>query len=219
MVEELGKVTRSGVPDSGGSSAADSNELLVHFLALKRQAPTAHLAEAAGLPVVTASRQLEHLRNAGLAQEAPKGEWAATADAIKVLDGSRLHRTAPALAAEGRRHYERFEELDHKLKAAVTDWQLRPLLRDTLIVNDHSDPLYDDRVRTRIASLVTATLAFLKATPGWFRFSEAYGRRLSACQETIASRPQLIDAVRACSLHDIWMELHQDLRDELGLER
>jgi hypothetical protein len=219
MVEELGRVARSDVPDSSGSSLADSNELLVHFLALKRQAPEAHLAEAAGLPVVTASRRLEDLQNAGLAQKAPKGEWAATSDAISVLDRSRLHRTAPALAAEGRRHYERFEELDHKLKAAVTDWQLRPLLRDTLVVNDHSDPGYDYRVQTRIASLVTAALVFLKAACGWFRFSEAYGRRLFACQATIANRPQLIDAVRACSLHDIWMELHQDLRDELGLER
>jgi pyruvate,orthophosphate dikinase len=104
-----------------------------------------------------------------------------------------------------------FLDLDHRMKSAVTAWQLRDDAEGQ-VVNDHSDAAYDAAVLDRLAALHTDTVAWL--TPleqGSARLAD-YGIRLGrAIEEAIGGDQRYVASPRVDSYHGIWFELHEDL--------
>ena len=104
-----------------------------------------------------------------------------------------------------------FLSLDHRMKAVVTDWQLRPGDGEPQ-VNDHSDAAYDAEVLDRLAALHADAEAWLDphepATP---RLA-GYGERLArAVERAAAGDGKYVASPRVDSYHGIWFELHEDL--------
>jgi pyruvate,orthophosphate dikinase len=101
-----------------------------------------------------------------------------------------------------------FLELDHRMKEAVTAWQLR----DDAGVNDHSDADYDRAVLDRLASLHADTTAWL--TPleaGYPRLGDYRARLARAIEQAANGDQRFVASPRVDSYHGIWFELHEDL--------
>jgi len=111
-----------------------------------------------------------------------------------------------------------FLELDHRMKDAVTDWQLRDAAAQ--VVNDHTDADYDRSVLDRLAAIHGDALAW--TTPletGWPRVV-GYRSRLTEAMERAASGDQrFVASPRVDSYHGIWFELHEDLIQLAGRTR
>jgi pyruvate,orthophosphate dikinase len=112
-----------------------------------------------------------------------------------------------------------FLDLDHRMKSAVTAWQLRDDA-DGQVVNDHSDGAYDAAVLERLASIHGETLAWL--TPlgqGPARLAD-YGVRLGrAIDQALGGDHRYVASPRVDSYHGIWFELHEDLIQLAGRTR
>ncbi len=112
-----------------------------------------------------------------------------------------------------------FLDLDHRMKSAVTAWQLRDDAEGQ-VVNDHSDAAYDAAVLERLASIHADTVAWL--TPleaGPARLAD-YGVRLGrAIEQALGGDHRYVASPRVDSYHGIWFELHEDLIQLAGRTR
>jgi DNA-binding MarR family transcriptional regulator len=199
-----------------------SRLLALHALRLKGFADAAPLASAAGLSPAELTKTLAELDRAGLVtrREGRVRGWSLSPS------GRAEHERLVAMDVEdsGRRSdlddgYRRFLELNGELLETCTAWQLKTA-QGIRIVNDHSDPEYDQEVTERLAAVHVA------ARPIWQDLAAAlarfapYGVRLQRAFDRVAAgdgdwftRP-VID-----SYHTIWFELHEDLLSSLGIER
>jgi pyruvate,orthophosphate dikinase len=112
-----------------------------------------------------------------------------------------------------------FLALDHRMKSAVTAWQLRDD-QPGQVVNDHSDAAYDAAVLERLKSIHADTIAWL--TPlehGPARLAD-YGVRLGrAIEQALTGDHRYVASPRVDSYHGIWFELHEDLIQLAGRSR
>ena len=112
-----------------------------------------------------------------------------------------------------------FLDLDHRMKSAVTAWQLRDDAEGQ-VVNDHSDAAYDAAVLERLASIHADTITWL--TPleaGPARLAD-YGVRLGrAIEQALGGDHRYVASPRVDSYHGIWFELHEDLIQLAGRTR
>jgi pyruvate,orthophosphate dikinase len=122
-----------------------------------------------------------------------------------------IERAAAALDA--------FIDLDHRMKEAVTAWQLRDDANGQ-VVNDHSDDVYDRTVLDRLAALHADAMAWLTAhEPGCARLA-SYGVRLGrAVEQALGGDQRYVASPRVDSYHGIWFELHEDLIQLAGRSR
>ncbi len=104
-----------------------------------------------------------------------------------------------------------FLALDQRVKAAVTDWQMRPTDGDP-VINDHADPAYDAAVLGRLAAIHADAVAWLAPLePRWPR-AQGYRRRLAGAIElACAGDGRYVASPRVDSYHGAWFELHEDL--------
>ena len=114
-----------------------------------------------------------------------------------------------------REHYERFLELNDGFKELCNRWQTKG--DDP---NDHTDAEYD---AARIAELRTLHEQSIPVVEGFAmsveRF-EGYHRRLTGTLSRLeAGETRMFTGVMCSSYHDIWMELHEDLVQLLGIDR
>ena len=122
----------------------------------------------------------------------------------------------PGVSIDGlRAPYPRFLDLNVSFKDLCNRWQLRD--GDT---NDHSDPLYDTARIAELRMLHDASLPpiaeFTEAIP---RF-DSYERRLTTSLTRLEGGEQrMFTGVMCGSYHDVWMELHEDLVQLLGVDR
>jgi pyruvate, orthophosphate dikinase len=103
-----------------------------------------------------------------------------------------------------------FLELDHRMKDAVTDWQLRDAAAQ--VVNDHTDADYDRSVLDRLAAIHGDALAWM--TPletGWPRLAGYRARLARAIEQAVNGDQRFVASPRVDSYHGIWFELHEDL--------
>ena len=112
-----------------------------------------------------------------------------------------------------------FLELDHRMKTAVTAWQLRDDAEGQ-VVNDHSDAAYDAAVLERLASIHADTVAWLKLLDAGPPRLADYGVRLGrAIEHALAGDQRYVASPRVDSYHGIWFELHEDLIQLAGRTR
>lgn len=122
--------------------------------------------------------------------------------------------------AQETRLYRAFRVLNAELKLLCTRWQLRDPQAVPLVVNDHSDPVYDAALIDELGDLHARTRDLLRegasAVPG----VDAYGGRLHAALAALAAGDTTkFTAPGVGSYHDTWMELHEFLLVSLGLGR
>jgi pyruvate,orthophosphate dikinase len=113
-----------------------------------------------------------------------------------------------------------FLELDHRMKDAVTAWQLRDDDAGAQVVNDHSDAHYDRAVLDRLAALhgdATAWMAPLES--GWPRVVGYRARLARAIEQAVNGDQRFVASPRVDSYHGIWFELHEDLIQLAGRTR
>jgi pyruvate,orthophosphate dikinase len=112
-----------------------------------------------------------------------------------------------------------FLDLDHRMKSAVTAWQLRDDVEGQ-VVNDHSDAAYDAAVLKRLASIHADTLAWLKPLDAGPARLADYGVRLGrAIEQALGGDHRYVASPRVDSYHGIWFELHEDLIQLAGRTR
>jgi len=104
-----------------------------------------------------------------------------------------------------------FQALDHRVKEAVTAWQLRDL-GGAQVLNDHTDPAYDATVLGRLADLhhdAVAWLSSLNERPAaMILYRLRLGRAVAAAS---AGDHRFVASPRVDSYHGVWFELHEDL--------
>ncbi len=213
------EVARSGnEPGTGSvvsSSVIDDDEarfLVLHALRIKGFSSASTVAELSTLDVDRTTAILGELAEAGSTRFLEARElWQLTPE------GKERHTVelAGAHCAGLRDHYEPFLDLNTRLKELCTAWQTRhgeP--------NDHTDEAYDAE---RLADLEQFNAACAPVLDGFAtvvpRFA-AYRHRLTgATARTVNGETKMFTGVMCGSFHDIWMELHEDLIQLLGIDR
>jgi hypothetical protein len=185
-----------------------------------------------GLPSVLASLSLAvddldvlvgRLELAGLIEERPKSApgWRVTPEGRE--EGERL--LAAELDGLGVRAavtgaYERFVSHNGALLRACTDWQLRDANPPDVVVNDHSDPVYDRAVITRLGAVHDAVLPVCDDLAKLLgRFSGYRPRFTTAIDRVRAGDLDALDKPDNDSYHAIWFELHDHLLATTGRDR
>ncbi|HKF84468.1 MAG TPA: hypothetical protein VKB30_01675, partial [Candidatus Limnocylindrales bacterium] len=103
---------------------------------------------------------------------------------------------------------ETFIDLDLRMKAIVTDWQMR----SPETVNDHTDATYDAEVLGRLAALHRDVQEWLAPLAAGLPRLARYGSRLGAAAEAAAAgNGKFVASPRVDSYHGVWFELHEDL--------
>ena len=197
-------------PSTPPDAAAPTLDDCTHLLRLKGVATTGALAEALRVPADSVQPLLDRLVDEGLA--------GTVAGAIRLTEpgrergGTLLSAEQAALGVENAgAALDAFLALDRRVKAAVTDWQMRPTDGDP-VINDHADPDYDAAVLGRLAAIHADAVAWLAPLePRWPR-AHGYRRRLAAAMElALAGDGRYVASPRVDSYHGAWFELHEDL--------
>ena len=120
---------------------------------------------------------------------------------------------APAAAA-----LDAFVDLDHRMKDVVTAWQLRDA--DAQVINDHTDPAYDQAVLERLTDVHADAVAWLAPLEAGCPRLADYGVRLGhAVEAAVGGDQRFVASPRVDSYHGIWFELHEDLIQLAGRNR
>jgi pyruvate,orthophosphate dikinase len=109
--------------------------------------------------------------------------------------------------------FEAFVELDRRVKAIITAWQVREdAPGPEPVLNDHADATYDRAVLERLAAIARDADAWLdQLAPVAPRFAR-YRRRLDdAAANAAAGDQRFVASPRVDSYHGVWFELHEDL--------
>jgi pyruvate,orthophosphate dikinase len=111
-----------------------------------------------------------------------------------------------------------FLDIDHRVKAIVTAWQIRDEAAGVL--NDHTDADYDRDVLDRLAAVHVDAAAWLEANRGGPPRLASYGQRLyRALAAAQGGDVRYVASPRVDSYHGIWFELHEDLIQLAGRTR
>jgi pyruvate,orthophosphate dikinase len=128
-----------------------------------------------------------------------KGEARLTADRLR-------WGNEPAGAA-----LEAFASLDHRMKDAVTAWQLREIA-GAQVLNDHSDAAYDAHVLDQLEGLHHDAAAWLSSMADAPTAIRRYLIRLERALALARNGDQrFVASPRVDSYHGVWFELHEDL--------
>jgi pyruvate,orthophosphate dikinase len=201
-----------GAPTTAGDpvDGARDDEDALRVLAVKGYATPEGLASALRSRLDGAQARLDGLIAGGLA-EPGAGSFRLTdlgrARATELLAGDAAAWGEPRAVAA----LDAFLDLDHRMKAIVTAWQVREVA-GAQVANDHADRAYDTDVLGRLAALhadVSTWLAGLDDAP---RRIAWYGERLAAAAEQAAAgNGKFVASPRVDSYHGAWFELHEDL--------
>jgi pyruvate,orthophosphate dikinase len=113
---------------------------------------------------------------------------------------------------------EGFLDLDGRMKAIVTAWQLRD--PETQVINDHADPQYDRDVLDRLAALHADATAWLTPLEPENPLLADYRVRLDhALEQAVAGDGRFVASPRVDSYHGAWFELHEELIQLAGRTR
>ena len=111
--------------------------------------------------------------------------------------------------------YGPFLTLNSSFKELCSLWQTRHGAP-----NDHSDPDYDARCIAELGELLSRSLEVLAGFTSASRRFELYSHRLRAAYARLeAGDTRMFTGVMCGSFHDVWMELHEDLVQLLGIDR
>jgi hypothetical protein len=200
-------------------AVSDLRLLAVHGLVIKKAGSAPAVADVLGRPETAVLAALEAACSQGLAMSA-RGTFMATPAGRAWLDEQypklfRGLREDPAAQDA----YARFERINGKLLALLTDWQMMPVGGER-IPNDHSDPSYDADIIDRLGDLHERAQRplgrFVELVPRLRRYLE---RLDGAYDRVLAGEHEWVSGARTDSYHTAWFELHEDLLRMLGYER
>jgi pyruvate,orthophosphate dikinase len=207
------RAPRAGVRDAPrlAPSEAVSADAVVRVLSIKGAATRESMAAALGAEPESVDGVIEALMQAGtLTPARPLGVGLSElgrerARALLEADHACLGRSRAGAALEA------FQELDRRLKQAVTDWQLRPVAGEQ-VPNDHTDPVWDEDVFARLGAIVEDVSDWLaplsQALPRLRRYAERIACAFELARDGDA---RFVASPRVDSVHGIWFELHEDL--------
>jgi hypothetical protein len=194
-------------------------QLLMHGIAVKKYGDRDELCSVTGLGADTVDALLRELVAKGRVVEV-NGKYALTpAGQITLKTGYAI--ACGALRADGEflSACDAFEDVNHDLKQAITDWQTLTIGGEK-VPNDHSDHAYDEGIIDRIGRIhekVEKVLRRLAAkVPRLARYEQ---KLLAALERAEDGDIQWVSDARSESYHTVWFELHEDLLRLAGRER
>jgi hypothetical protein len=126
-----------------------------------------------------------------------------------------LEEVRPGLEAV----YGRFAELNTRLLALCTVWQLR-VIGDERVVNDHHDPRYDEQVVSSLERFDRDAAALCGELGSLLERFRRYLPRLERALDHVrVGQHEWFASPTVDSYHGVWFELHEDLLATLGIER
>ena len=201
---------------SGPTRKATPDDCLL-AISIKGVAPAAAVADAVAAPPGSIQPILDQLEIDGLVGPVAGAYRLTEAGTARAADRRRAERDAwgidRAVAA-----LDAFLDLDHRVKATVTDWQLRDVAAQ--VINDHTDVAYDAAVIERLQAVHGDATAWLAPVAEGCPRLGTYGVRLDrAIEGAVAGDGRYVASPRVDSYHGIWFELHEDLIQLAGLTR
>ena len=221
----LNEITASAEPEPANDAhegdsfmnhdAGDVEFLVLHALRLKGFASPEVVAEVAYMnPEVTVG-VLSVLAERGHAKffEA-RNLWQLTPDG-KAAHAALLPHYPAAVLDALREPYEQFLELNNSFKECCSNWQTR-----NGAVNDHTDAAYDAERIAALRELHMSSAGVLDSFVATLPRMATYPRRLAIALGRVESgETKMFTGVMCSSYHDVWMELHEDLVQLLGVDR
>jgi len=204
------------------SQPSDPRLLVLHGLRLKGVGQAEDVAAAHDLPVAEATALLGRLEEDGLVVHrsgaltgwtlTPAGRVELARLLAAEVDGTGARATVGAA-------YDRFRSLNAGVLDVCSRWQVRDVAGRP-VVNDHTDPAYDERVVAELAHLHRRAEPLCDDLAGALERYRAYGPRLrTAVAHVEAGEGEWFTKPMMPSYHTVWFELHEDLLATLGVER
>lgn len=197
----------------------DPDLLALHGLVIKKAGSPAQVAAVLGADEAEVQAALETAVAQGRVMGA-RGTFMVTPAGREWLDGrypdvfSGLRANRAASEA-----YERFERINRKLLALMTDWQMMPAGAER-VPNDHSHPDYDASIIDQLGALHERAQRPLGGFAALEPRMQRYIERLDhAYDRALAGEHDWVSGARIDSYHTTWFELHEDLLRMLGRER
>ena len=211
----IGTDAPKSAPTSAAGAGGDTlpppgDDDLLRCLLVRGATDDARLADALLAPVERISPIVQRLVDGGGVERTDAGARLTTdgrmaAQALFAADRDRVGAEVCDAALDA------FHELDGRMKAIVTAWQVRDDDGEQRL-NDHADAAYDARVLERLDALDADAGAWLAAWPAASRAIAAYRARLAAAAGRVrAGDPSYVASPRVDSYHGVWFELHEDL--------
>jgi len=218
----LDTTATTAATQSTGAADIDDNDdnvdaefLVIHALRIKGYAAADVVAEIVGIELIVVHTMLLGMAESGWCRHIAARDLWQLSPTGRERHAEKLQEIS-GVAVDGLREpYPAFLDLNVGFKDLCNRWQLRD--GDS---NDHSDPVYDSERVAELRALHEASLAsingFAKAIP---RFA-SYERRLATSLVRLEGGEQrMFTGVMCGSYHDVWMELHEDLVQLLGVDR
>jgi hypothetical protein len=193
--------------------------LAIHGLVVKKSGSAAAVAEVLGSSENDVKAALDAACGDGRVMGA-KGTFMVTPQGREWLD-QRYPEAFGALRQDpaAGEAYGRFERINRKLLALMTDWQMIPAGGER-VPNDHSDPDYDAKIVDQLGDLHERAERPLSSFAELEPRLRRYQHRLdSAYDKVLAGEYDWVSGARIDSYHTVWFELHEDLLRMLGRER
>jgi pyruvate,orthophosphate dikinase len=205
----------AGAAPSVSGLAADD---VLRVLAIKGYATPDAVAVATAGSADDAMAVLDRLVADGLAEIAA-GAFRLTADGRAIARERIADDTAAWGIERANAALDGFLDLDRRMKATVTAWQMREVDGEQ-VFNDHADAAYDAGVLADLAALHADAEAWLRPlTDGLPRLGSYLGRLERANAAAQAGDPRYVASPRVDSYHGVWFELHEDLIGLAGRSR
>jgi phosphoenolpyruvate-protein kinase (PTS system EI component) len=189
--------------------------VVLHSLRIKGFANSEVVAEIACIDRDVVDRMLPDFAASGLCRHiAARDLWQLTPEG-RERHAELLLKESGAEVDGLRPHYERFLELNDGFKTLCSNWQTRD--GDA---NDHTDPAYDGERIAELRQLHEASAPVIEGFAGVVPRFESYFRRLTGSLSRLETgETRMFTGVMCGSYHDVWMELHEDLVQLLGVDR
>lgn len=217
-VGDPGRAVTTPAGDGGAVSPGEVDDrefVVLHALRIKGFASADLVGEIAGVAPDEVGELLVRLAGAELARHLEARDlWQLTPAGRE--RHAELLPLVPAEEVSGlRAHYERFLELNTGFKELCARWQTRDGEP-----NDHQDAAYDAARVAELDDLHRRAAEVLDGFAGAVERFAAYPQRLqTALARTAAGETRMFTGVMCNSYHDVWMELHEDLIQLLGVDR
>jgi hypothetical protein len=192
---------------------------VLNVVALKKMVTASTVAQVTGHAPADVERVLSDLAARGLVVVAG-GAALPTNDAEPMLKAAAEEiyaqlRADPELAVL----VDRFETINAKFLTTMSSWQQIDV-GGRKVVNDHTDPAYDENVIDQLERLTLRLNPLLNALSVHDAHFGHYPRRFGTALDAIANgRHELVSSPTEDSVHNIWFEFHEDLLRTLGRER
>lgn len=179
------------------------------------------VATASGLGDELTGVLLQRLRGQGHVslEDGPFGGWSLTLPGrsrVEALVEEELE--AGGTGSDVLDAYRAFLPLNRRVMEVFHAWQMQDIA-GSRVINDHTDPVYDDEVLTRLLAIDEEAQDLLAPLAGKISRFSTYGPRLSSALS--AARAGQVSSVADDleSYHSIWFQLHEDLLTTCGISR